>query len=131
MPAFPQFDTDALTTLTDAFRARSKAITYHAPDWTISRELENDSERFNVDADGHHGKLRLSVWADGVMYFRLCIGRAKNGWDFMLSFHGARGDLDARTIVEQFLASMTSHTDTLLSTWDNIGPVVERSESSA
>lgn len=131
MPAFPQFDANTLVTLTDAFRTRSKAITYHAPNWTISRDDETDSERFNVDADGHHGKLRLSIWSDGVMWMRLCRGRAKNGWDFMLSFHGDRNDLDAQTIVEQFIASMTSHSDTLLSTWGNVAPVIERSESSA
>ena len=131
MPAFPQFDADSLTAFAEALRARSKAITYHAADWTVSRETEADSERLNVDADGHHGNLRLSVWADGVLWFRLCRVRAKNGWDFMLSFHGNLADLDAEMIVEQFIASMTQNSDSLLSAWGNVSPVVERSESHA
>lgn len=129
MPAFPQFDADTLTALTDAFRARSKAITYHAPNWTISREPDTDVERLNVDAEGHHGNLRLSVWSDGGLFFRICRGRAKKGWAFMLSFHGDRAGLDAQTIVEQFISSMTS--DTHLTNWSNVSPEIERSESSA
>lgn len=129
MPAFPQFDANTLAAITDAFRARSKAITYHAPKWSITRDSDADSECMTVDAGGHHGNLRLSVWADGVLWFRLCRGRAKNGWEFMLSFHGDLNDLDAHVIVEQFISSMTS--DSHLTVWDNVSPAVERSESSA
>jgi len=83
----------------------------------------------NVDADGHHGQLRLAVWADGGLYFRLCRGRAKNGWDFMLSFHGDRSDTDAQTLVEHFISSMTSHSH--LTHWADVSPLVERSETNA
>ena len=129
MSPFVPFDADTLNGLAAAFRARSKAITYHAAEWTVTRDDETQLERLNIDADGHHGKLRLSVWTDGVLWFRLCRGRAKNGWEFMLSFHGDRKDLDAATIVEQFIDSMTS--DEILAIWHNVSPVVERSESSA
>ncbi len=131
MTTFPQFNAASLATLAEAFRRRSKAITYQAPNWTISREIENESERFDVDADGIHGQLRLSVWADGALWFRLCRGRAKNGWDFMLSFHGDRGDLAVQTVVEQYIASMTSHTDTLLMRWQNVDPAVHHNGPSA
>jgi|GEM_PF-2527660 len=131
MSAFPEFDADSLSVLALAFRVRSKAISYHAPEWKISREVETEFERLNVDASGYHGELRLSVWADSLVWFRLCRGRAKDGWDFMLAFHGDRTDLNAENIVEQYISSMTSHTDTLLEAWQGVNPVVERHESSA
>lgn len=130
MPAFPEFDDDSLTALTNAFRVRSKAITYHASGWTITLETSNgELERMNVDANGHHGDIRLSVWADRVVWFRLCRGRAKNGWDFMLSFNGDASDISPDTIVEQFVASIAS--DDHLSIWRNVSPAVERSVPSA
>jgi len=131
MPTFPQFESDFLVALTDAFRSRSKAITGHAKGWTISREIDGEYEQFIIDADGHHGQLRLSVYNDGELWFRLCRGRPKNGWNFLLTFHGKCSNLEAETTVEQFINSMTHNTETLLTTWKNVGPVVERSESKA
>ena len=132
MPEFPQFDAEYLGTLTDSFRSRSKAITGHAKGWTISREIDGEYERFIVDADGFHGQLRLSVYNDGSLWLRLCRGRPKNGWKFLLTFHGNRGNLETETIVEQFINSMAYDTaDTLLLIWGNVDPVVERSESKA
>lgn len=130
MPAFPDFDDESLTALTGAFRSRSKAISYHASGWTITRDKTGDEhERMNVDANGRHGDLRISIWADRAVWFRLCRGRAKNGWDFMLSFHGDTSDVTPDMIVDQFVASCT--TPDYLSIWKNVSPVVERSEPSA
>ena len=130
MQSYPDFDDDGLAALTDAFRTRSKAITKHAAGWAITRErADGESERLNIDADGAHGQLRLSIWADNVIWFRLCRGRPKNGWEFMLSFHGSIDGLDSATVVEQFIASF--HFGDHLSTWRNVSPIVERSEPSA
>ena len=83
----------------------------------------------NLDADGFHGQLRLSIWADRAMWFRLCRGRAKNGWDFMLSFRGNVGAVSPEQLVEQLISSFTVNPSDLVTVWQIVGPEVERTES--
>ena len=106
MPTFSDFESESLTELVKAFRSRSKAVTYYSSDWNISRESsEEDPERLNVDAKHFNNDLRLSVWSDHVVWFRKCRGPAKNGWKFMLSFHGDASSVTPSAIVDLFIAS--------------------------
>jgi len=118
---------ETLNALERAFRARSAAITHHAPGWKITREHTNSEPlRLNVDADGLHRSLRLSVWADRVLWFRICCGRAKNGWDFLLTFHGDASRAADEELVEQFIASLsTGGLLNMCEIWKNVSPVVE------
>ena len=129
MPTFSDFQSELLTELTAAFRSRSKAVTYYTSDWNISREASGP-ERMNVDAKHFNDDLRLSVWSHGVIWFRKCRGPAKNkGWKFMLSFHGDASSVTPSEIVDQFIASFLSGSPAdHLAIWDNVSPVVERSE---
>ena len=71
MKDLPKFDAPLLTQFAEQCSTRSKAITYSAPGWKITRDATDDtSERLNIDADGHHGQLRLSLW-DDVMLQRI------------------------------------------------------------
>ena len=129
MPTFSDFESELLTDLTAAFRARSKAVTYRTSSWGVSREKSEQLERMNVDAKHFNDALRLSVWSDGVVWFRKCRGPAKNGWKFLLSFHGDMSSVTPAAIVEQFIESRLAGTASdLLSIWANVSPVVECSE---
>ena len=131
MPTFSDFESDSLTELTAEFRSRSKAVTYYTSDWNISRETsEDDPERLNVDAKHFNDNLRLSVWSDRVVWFRKCRGPAKNGWKFMLSFHGDASSVTSSAIVDQFIASfLNGSLSEHLAIWANESPVIERSEA--
>ena len=132
MTTVPDFDDSGLGEIANAFLSHSKAIKYHAKDWSFSRELtEDESERLNVDADGFHGQLRLSIWPDRVLWFRLCKGRAKNGWDFLLTFQGDASQLTPDQLVEQLISSMAADRSNLLTIWQNVAPEIECSESKA
>ena len=130
MPTISEFESESLSDLAAAFRARSKAVSYLTSSWSISREQADDeSERMNVDAKHFHDDIRLSVWADRVVWFRLCRGPAKNGWKFMLSFDGDATSVTDAEIVEQFVASCSRGAcNSLLAIWSNVSPNVERSE---
>lgn len=130
MPAFPACASDCLRAIVDALRARSKGITYHAPGWTCSCELPSDDcpERLNVDVDALARQMRLSVWADGVMWFRVCRGRGKDGWDLMLAFHGDCTSVSPGELVDLLKASLASAETELLNLWRAVSPQVERSE---
>ena len=119
MATVPEFDDPGLGAIGGAFQARSKAITYHAKHWTLSREAD-EHERLNIDADGFHGQLRFSIWADRVVWFRLCRGTAKNGWDFLLAFNGDASGVAIDELVENLIASMTSSETQLLHTWRDV-----------
>lgn len=129
---FPQFDVQYLAAVVAALRARSRGITYHCPGWTCTREIEQEdsSERLNVDlVDIFEAQWRLSVWSDQSMWFRVCRGSAKNGWDFILSFHGDCKSVPPEQIVDLLKESLAMPSYDLLDIWRSVRPQVERSES--
>lgn len=121
------FDDAGLAAIASAFVSRSKAISYHAKGWSLSRDME-DSERLNFDADGFHGKLRISIWPDRVIWFRLCRGTTKSGWDFLLTFSGDATEVTSDELIETAIASMTTDTSQLIEIWRDVSPAIERSE---
>ena len=99
---WPTFDAPLLRDVTAAFLSRRKALRYRAG-LSCHREFTEAAdgawERFNLDL--RKGHLRLSVWADGVIWVSVCVrGRARNsGWSFTDGFHGDVRDVSADTLV--------------------------------
>jgi hypothetical protein len=111
---WPAFDAPLLQDVATAFARRRKAITY-STDLSCTRESdESDSEvfeRLNFDlGSGRPGEsnLRLTVWADGVMWLRLCVGAfGRNaGWAFIDHFHGEARDVSAEALVGMVEATL-------------------------
>ena len=129
MMTVPDFHDSELANVVDSLCSRSKAITYHDSDWTITRDVAGDEpERLNIEINGAHGQLRLSIWADRVLWFRLCSGRARGGWDFILSFHGDTSQVTPEQLVEELVCSMTADPADLLTVWQSVSPEIERYE---
>jgi len=109
---WPVFDAPLLGEVAAALLRPRKAIKYLAR-LTCEREFcetaEGTSERLNVDLESLLGiKLRLSVWADGVMWLSVCVpGKGRNsGWSFKDSFYGDARDVSAATIVGMLGATL-------------------------
>jgi hypothetical protein len=108
---WPTFDSTELQEVATAFLRRRKALGYHAElscDQEFSETAGGASERFNLDLRDGFGDLRLSVWQDGVMWFRLCVrGSGTNSsWAFMDCFHGSVQDVSAETLVAMIEATI-------------------------
>lgn len=107
----PSFDSPLLRELAVAFARRRKGIRYRAG-WSCGREFhetaEGTVERFDLDLCPGGGHLRLSVWADGELWFRLCVtGPGRNaGWAFMDWFHGSAEDLSPVALVGMIEATL-------------------------
>jgi hypothetical protein len=104
---WPTFNAVLLSRIASAFQKRHKAITYRIG-FSCRREFnESESagiERLNIDA----GKLRLSVWSTGEMWFSVCVralGR-NAGWTFNDSFHGDIQNVSAEELVKMFEATL-------------------------
>lgn len=104
--AWPVFDSPLLLEIAAAVLRRRKAIAYNtraSGGLSCTREFSETEagtfERLNVDIWGWH--LRLSVWADGVLWLSLCVLAAGRnaGWAFQDAFHGDAGDVSAATLV--------------------------------
>lgn len=132
IPAYPEFTSDYLAEIVAALRMRSKGITYHAPGWSCTREIESEdgTERLNVDLDVFDSQMRLSIWADCKMWFRACAG-GKNGWEFMLSFHGDCTSAPPEEMVDLLKQSLALPNTQLLDIWRSVSPEIEQSESKA
>jgi hypothetical protein len=130
---WPAFDAPLLQDVVAAFARRRKAIAYHT-DLTCTRELcESASgiiERFNLDL--RSDSLRLSVWADGTLWLRLChrgLGR-NTGWAFIDHFYGNAQVVPAAALVsmvEQTLGLQigtepASERQQLRAIWTGVGP---------
>jgi hypothetical protein len=121
MPNYPDFESDYLQQLASSLRAKSKSITFHAPNWTCSREVEPDStERFNIDAVVSTTQYRLSVWETQEFFFRACRADSKQGWDLMLSFEGDCQTTSVEMLVEKFKESLRMPESELTKMWQNI-----------
>lgn len=98
----PTFDSPLLRDVASALHRRRKAIAYRAG-WSCDREFTESAdrtvERLNLDLGG--GDFRLSVWADGTMWLRLCVAApGRNaGWAFLEQFHGSAEDVSAIALV--------------------------------
>jgi hypothetical protein len=104
---WPVFDAPLLGEVAAALLRRRKAIQYKARlacEREFSETAEGAFERLNLDVNLSGGPLRLSVWADGVMWFSMCVrGKGRNsGWSFKDSFYGDIRDVSAATIVGMF-----------------------------
>jgi hypothetical protein len=100
VPDWPEPKSDLLDGVVSAFRRRSKAIKHMLLRWEMSLETDDSVERLNVDTFcSHH--IRLSVWADGQMWVRVCKGD-KNGWELNYSFHLDLNDNDPSTVTARF-----------------------------
>jgi hypothetical protein len=121
-----------------AFRRRRKSLAHQNRSFKLARELEEGAarpmERLNADIDAWREQIRLSVWPDGVLWFRACQA-AKRGWAFLFAFHGrldspgAVHGLVARFEESLLLVGMRKADceERLLALWRTVNPVVERS----
>ena len=106
---WPAFDSPLLRDVAAAFLRRRKALRYRAG-LSCGREFDETAggtfERLNLDLPG--GRLRLSVWADGVLLLSVCVpGRGRNsGWAFADAFHGDVDDVSAQTLVGMVEATL-------------------------
>jgi hypothetical protein len=127
------FDSELLISLDAAFRRRRRAIRYRAGTFAITREIESEFERLNVDL----GFFRLSVWADGALWFRVAEPgpSRRGGWTFIFSFHGDALTLAAPDVVSMFERALSCRSPTLspddkrqhlLAVWRAVQPVVEK-----
>ena len=110
--AWPTFEAPLLQEVAAAFLRRRKALRCKAG-LTCEREFSETSdsavERLDLDLRPGQGDLRLSVWADGVLWVRLCVkalGR-NSGWAFLDCFHGDVQDVSAATLVGMVEATLT------------------------
>jgi hypothetical protein len=105
---WPAFDAPLLQGIAAAFARRRKAIAYHSS-LTCTREMSESTseviERLNLDL--RSDSLRLSVWADGDLWLRLCRRAAGRnaGWAFMDHFYG-----DAQVVPVEALVGMVERT---------------------
>ncbi len=132
--AWPSFDATLLVEIAAAFLRRHKAIAYRAGEVTCSREFDESGtiERLNIDLWGGH--LRVSVWADGVLWASVCIrGSGRNaGWAFRDSFHGdasvvcpaAMVDMTEATLELQLGADPATEREQLREIWERVHPYV-------
>ncbi len=106
---WPTFDAPLLRDITSAFLRRHKGIAYKAPfscEREFSETAEGVTERLNLD--WWRGHLRLSIWADGLLWLLVCIsgpGR-RGGWSFMDNFHGEVLDVSAEALVGMIEATL-------------------------
>lgn len=100
VPDWPEPKAELLHGVVSAFRRRSKAVKHSLLRWDMSLETDDSLERLNVDTFCLHD-IRLSVWADGQMWIRVCKGD-KNGWELNYSFYLDLNDNDPATVVRRF-----------------------------
>ncbi|HJZ92675.1 MAG TPA: hypothetical protein VKE40_17500 [Gemmataceae bacterium] len=130
---WPTFDSPPLRDIAAAFHRRRKAIAYKA-ELSCERELTETAagalERFNLDLGRRH--VRLSVWADGTLWFSICIpGKGPiSGWAFKDRFYGTAKGISGGTLVgmleatlaQPFGADPTAGRDQLREIWKRVGP---------
>lgn len=137
-----QFRSPFLVAVEAAFSSRRKAISYHTHSFKISREVEDTGteppERLNIDIEtleSPESQVRLSVWPDGVLWFRAC-QPGKQGWRFLVAFSGHLESPVPSQMVDWFEASLpllhgasrgSGYQERLLEVWTASNPVVERS----
>ena len=141
---WPSFQSSLLTELVAAFRNRSKAISYHLRSFSVKSSLESGSagnlERLNIDAHGSSSReLRLSVWADGGIWLRLCKPNSKKmgGWAFLIAFHGHMNQIPPHDMVALFEKSLNIGTSAtvssrirsdLLRVWRTVEPCIDETQ---
>lgn len=121
----PSFSEERLNNIVRAFTKRSKALKHHSCSVAFEKELEDGSERLNIDCDVLDRppiQVRLSVWTDGVAYFRTCQS-AKQGWRFNIQLSGTLIDIEPIVIEERFEDSIReSEENRLLEIWKEFNP---------
>jgi hypothetical protein len=106
---WPRFEAPLLQEIAAAFSRRRKAIAYSAG-LSCTREFSESAsgvvERLNLDLRA--GDLRVSVWADGLMWLGIAIPKlGRNaGWAFQDSFHGDTRDISPATLVAMVEATL-------------------------
>jgi hypothetical protein len=132
---WPAFDTPLLQDVAAAFTRRRKAIAYQAG-LSCTRELSESAsgtvERLNLDLCA--GSVRLSVWADGLMWLGVSVRRCGRhaGWLFQDGFHGDVQDVSAETLVSMVEATLSvrfggdraSERQQLREIWSRVRPQV-------
>jgi hypothetical protein len=108
------FDTPLLRDLALAFSRRSKAIRYKTESFDCQREVEESPEgareRLNIDTVGiaSPAQLRLSVWSDGVLWFRACTRAVGTnaGWAYLEACYGNIRSMAPAEVVSAYEAAM-------------------------
>ena len=143
---WPLFEANLLSEISAAFRLRSKAISYQCRpgSFSIARSIEaapSATERLNIDAVRYCStQFRLSVWADGGMWLRLCRPNSTRlgGWAFLVAFHGHMSQILSHDIValfEQTLVIGSSATTSsglrteLMQVWQAMEPRIDGTHS--
>jgi hypothetical protein len=106
---WPTFDAPLLQGIANAFLRRRKAIKYRtgiACDREFSESPVGTIERFNLETRA--GKVRLSIWADGVLWLAVCVRRSGRnaGWAFQETFYGDVKDVSGEALVGMFEATL-------------------------
>jgi hypothetical protein len=130
---WPTFDAPLLQDVSAAFLRRRKALRYGAGlacEREFSEDAQGTHERLNLDL--RRGHVRLSIWADGAMWFLVCQrGQGRNsGWAFKDTFHGDIHDVSAQALVGmveatlkvQFGADATTERQQLREIWKRVRP---------
>ena len=92
-------------------------------------------ERLNLDIRDGSLQLRMSVWANGLLWLSACVrahGRSK-GWVFQYAFHGDADDVSAATVVTMIEATLrlrleaepAANREQLQSVWSRVHPEAE------
>ena len=114
-----------MTEIVVAFNKRSKALEHQNCRLEIAKEIDDGSERLNIDCRGLESppvQTRISFWPDGGPYFRKCQA-AKSGWRFNIDLHGYAHDVTPEDIVELFESSLgIENEEELMSIWQVANP---------
>ena len=129
-PDWPQTTSGELRRIVDAFRGKSKSLSY-SDRWSCEHSTEG-GERLDIDFRGP-ADVRLSFWSDGVMWVRACrrAEGAHAGWAFVWAFHGSWADVEPGQLVEMYKASRIHLRPTpqseaeFIGTWARVKPVLD------
>jgi hypothetical protein len=91
-----------LSDVVTCFRTRPRSI----PKFQLSLSFDNFHERVDFDFSLHlRDQVRLTIWDDGVIWFRACRG-SKKGWVYCHSFYAARRTENPMDLREALLESL-------------------------
>lgn len=105
IPNFPVPVSQFIGEIVGAFRKRSKAIKHKVSDWRINISFDQGYERLDIDVVHLNEQIRLVVWDDGNMWFRVVQG-TKQGWAVNYSFYAKADENSAANIIATFEESL-------------------------
>ncbi|MEM8650254.1 MAG: hypothetical protein AAGF54_06965 [Pseudomonadota bacterium] len=125
VPDFPSVNSDLLQNVISQFKKRSKAIKHKVSGWNLEVSIDSNFERLNFDFEMFEKQIRLSVWEDGITWFRVCESAgATKGWKFIYAFHATLLDENIHGLVGVFEKSLIQigNKEITIAKWEKFAP---------